>query len=66
MKTLGYEPEVTTITKPLEFTPELIRQYDHINKELKHVAMMQCESEDLARRSYQQALLEEIGERIKG
>ena len=50
---------------PLEFTPDLIEQYDHENKELKHAAMMQCDSGDLARRSYQQALLEEIVERVE-
>lgn len=66
MKPLGYEPEVTPITEPLEFTPELIRQYDHVNKELKHAVLMQCEQDDLARRSYQQALLEEISERLDG
>ena len=64
MKRLGYEPEVISRTEPLEFTPELIRQYDHLNKDLKQAVMMHCEPEDLARRSYQQALLEEISERM--
>ncbi len=64
MKQMGYTPEVTPITEPLVFTPELIHQYDRINKELKHEVMMHCEPEDLARRSYQQALLEEIAERL--
>jgi hypothetical protein len=63
MRKLGYDPEVISRAEPLEFTPELIRQYDHINKELKQAIMMHCEPEDLARRSYQQALLEEISER---
>jgi len=65
MKQLGYEPEVITISEPLEFTPELIRQYDHVNKELKQVVLKQCDSDDLARRSFQQELLEEISGRIK-
>ena len=64
MKELEYDPEVITINKPLEFTPELIHQYDLVNKELKQAAMMQCEPDDMARRSYQQALLEEISERL--
>lgn len=65
MQQLGYTPEVANMARPIDFTPELIHQYDHLNRELKHAVMMQCEPEDLARRSYQQALLEEIGERIK-
>ena len=64
MHKLGYEPEVITMTDPLVFTPELIQQYDHLNKELKQAVMMHCEPEDLARRSYQQSLLEEIAERL--
>ncbi|VGO21234.1 sulfotransferase family protein [Pontiella sulfatireligans] len=61
---LGYESEVITVTDPLEFSTELIHQYDHVNKDLKQAVMMHCEPKDLARRSYQQALLEEISERI--
>lgn len=64
MKTLGYDPEVITMADPLDFTPDFIERYDHENKELKHAMMMQCEPDDLARRSYQQALLEEIGGRL--
>ena len=64
MRLLGYKPEVISISPPLDFTPELVHQYDQINKELKHEVLMRCEPEDLARRSYQQALLEEISERL--
>jgi len=64
MERLGYNPEVSTMTEPLEITSDLLKQYDHINKELKQAALMRCEPEDLARRSYQQALLEEISERL--
>ena len=64
MLELGYDPEVLPISDPLEFTPEIVHQYDHINKELKQGVLKGCDPEDLARRSYQQALLEEIAERL--
>lgn len=64
MKHLGYEPEVLSLTDPLELTPERIHEFDHTNKELKHEAIMRCEPEDLARRSYQQELLEDIAGRL--
>jgi hypothetical protein len=64
MQQLGYEPEIAPKADPLVFTPELIKQYDQLNKDLKQRVMMRCEPEDLARRSYQQALLEEISERL--
>jgi hypothetical protein len=64
MDVLGYQPEVTTIVEPIRFTPEEIERYDHFNRELKHEMAMRCEPEDLARRSYQQALLEEISGRL--
>jgi hypothetical protein len=64
MEKLGYVPVVTSIADPLVFTAEMIRGYDHINKELKQAVLKECESEDLARRSYQQTLLEEISGRI--
>jgi hypothetical protein len=64
MQDLGYEPVVIQSTPPLTFSDKIVQQYDHANKELKHAVMMQCEPEDLARRSYQQSLLEEIAERI--
>ena len=64
MEKLGYEPEVLPISDPLEFKEELVHQYDHTNKELKQAVLKECDPEDLARRSYQQALLEEIAERL--
>lgn len=64
MTRLGYPPEVLSLTDPLQLTPEHIHEFDRINKELKHDIMMRCEPEDLARRSYQQALIEEIAERM--
>ncbi len=64
MRRLGYEPEVLPLADPLVLTPERIREYDLANKAMKHEVIMHCEPEDLARRSYQQALLEEIAERV--
>jgi len=64
MQRLGYEPEVLNLADPLELNPKRIHEFDHVNKELKHEAIMRCEPEDLARRSYQQTLMEDIAERM--
>ena len=64
MKKLNYEPVVAPGGGALEFSSEMVQQYGRINKDLKQAALKDCDSEDLARRSYQQALLEEISERI--
>ncbi len=64
MEELGYPLDVLSVADPLEFTAEMVHQYDLANKELKHTVMQQCDAEDLARRSYQQALLDEISGRI--
>lgn len=66
MEVLGYRPEVAPLVEPLSFPPDVIERYDHLNRELKHEMAMRCEPEDLARRSYQQALLEEISGRLVG
>lgn len=64
MGQLGYDQVVTSITAPLQFSSDLIGTYDHENKELKQAVLKACEPEDLARRSYQQSLLEEIFQRL--
>ncbi|MDF7826958.1 sulfotransferase [Pontiellaceae bacterium B12227] len=63
MAELGYDPVVTSGSEPLSFTAELVDGYDRLNKELKQVVLKSCEPEDLARRSFQQSLLEEIAGR---
>ena len=63
MDSLGYAPEIITTQNPLNFTSELLAQYNDINRELKKAALLQCNAEDLDRRNYQQALLDEISAR---
>ncbi len=64
MNALGYEPTATSISDPLIFSDEMVHAYDRVNKELKQILLKECDPEDLARRSFQQNLLEEIAERI--
>lgn len=61
---LGYQAVATSMTSPLEFTEGMIHAFDHINKDLKKAVLKNCDPDDLARRSYQQELLEEISGRI--
>ncbi len=64
MLALGYKPAITPVAGALSFPDDILREYGRVNKEAKQEILKACDPEELARRSYQLALLEEISERF--